>query len=188
MIICAGEIESFDFAVPIGIGLVESAMNLTRLSLFDRPDFLLFVGTAGSYGAFAPFEIVSSRSASNIELSFLQNQSYTPLDNVISAEGENVSHETFMTGKAATIVNSSNYITTDKTLAKKFLALGIGLENMEFFSVLSVAREFNIPSGGLFIVTNYCDQNAHEDFVKNHKKAKKILASYIHETILRKRA
>ncbi|MDD4855510.1 MAG: purine-nucleoside phosphorylase, partial [Sulfuricurvum sp.] len=31
MIVCAGNNETFDFALPIGVGLVESAMNLTRL-------------------------------------------------------------------------------------------------------------------------------------------------------------
>ena len=31
MIVCAGSVESFKFAVSIGIGLVESAINLTKI-------------------------------------------------------------------------------------------------------------------------------------------------------------
>ena len=50
MIICAGRNETFPFAHPIGVGLIESAINLTRMCLFDKPDYLLFVGSAGSYG------------------------------------------------------------------------------------------------------------------------------------------
>ena len=50
MIICAGRNEIFAFAHPIGVGLIESAINLTRMCLFDKPDYLLFVGSAGSYG------------------------------------------------------------------------------------------------------------------------------------------
>ena len=172
MIICAGNIESFPFATPIGIGLIESAMNLTRLCLFDKPDSLLFIGSAGSYGKHNLFDIVHSKNSSQIELSNINRQSYTPIDNVISSE--NVSHET-------PIVNSSNYITTDKESWNFFQKNNILLENMEFYAVLRVAKEFDIPTGGLFVVTNYCDKNAHNDFITNHKKAMKILTQKVKE-------
>ncbi|PLY16341.1 MAG: purine-nucleoside phosphorylase [Sulfurimonas sp.] len=168
MIICAGNNETFDFATPIGVGLIESAINLTRLCLFDRPEFLLFVGSAGSYGEHKIFDIIESKTASNIELGFLTSDAYSPLDNVISTNMDQT--------KIDVIVNSSNYISTNKELTKKFLNLGIGIENMEFFAVLKVAQEFDIPAGGVFCVTNYTNKNAHEDFLKNHKKAKEILA------------
>ena len=48
MIVCAGRNETFPFAQTIGVGLIESAINLTRLCLFDKPEYLLFVGSAGS--------------------------------------------------------------------------------------------------------------------------------------------
>ena len=170
MIVCAGNSETFDFATPMGVGLIESAMNLTRLCLFDKPEFLLFVGTAGSYGEADIFDIVESKTAANIELAFLNNDAYTPLDNVIS---------TNTTNKKDIIVNCSNYITTNDVLARKFLNFGIGIENMEFFSVLKVAQEFDIPAGGVFCITNYTNKNAHEDFIKNHEKAKEILSLHV---------
>lgn len=174
MIICAGNNENFDFALSTGVGLIETAMNITRLCLFDKPEFLLFVGTAGSYGGHKIFDIVESKTASNIELAFLANDGYTPLDNVVS---------TNTTDKKDIVVNSSNYISTNKELTSRFLKLGIGIENMEFFSVLKIAQEFNIPAGGVFCITNYTDKNAHEDFVKNHEKAKEILAKHVQERI-----
>jgi nucleoside phosphorylase len=170
MIICAGNNETFDFATPMGVGLVESAMNITRLCLFDKPEFLLFVGSAGSYGDAKIFDVVESKTASNIELAFLNNDAYTPLDNVVSAND---------TDKKDIIVNSSNYISTNKELSKKFLNFGVGIENMEFFSVLKIAQEFNIPAGGVFCITNYTDENAHQDFLKNHEKAKEILTKHV---------
>ncbi|MBL0687775.1 MAG: purine-nucleoside phosphorylase [Sulfurospirillum sp.] len=174
MIVCAGRDEIFDFAYPIGVGLIESTMNLTRLALFDKPDFLLFIGSAGSYGKHKIFDIISSKTASNIELCFLNNKCYTPLENIISAETDkDVPRETL------NIVNSSNYITTDSVSSKEFLTLGLGLENMEFYALLSVAKEYNIPVAGIFIVTNYCNTNAHKDFLHNHKKAKQLLTDYI---------
>lgn len=170
MIICAGNNENFDFAQPMGVGLVETAMNVTRLCLFDKPEYILFVGTAGSYGKYNIFDIIESKTASNVELSFLEKKSYTPLDNVISTQTEN---------KHDVIVNSSNYISTDAQLASEFEGLGISLENMEFFAVLRIAQEFDIPAGGVFCVTNYCDENAHNNFLQNHSEAKRRLSDYV---------
>ena len=174
MIICAGNNETFDFATPMGVGLIETTMNITRLCLFDKPEFLLFVGTAGSYGEQKIFNIVESKTAANIELAFLQNKAYTPIDNVVSTNTE---------GTKEIIVNSSNYITTDAELAKGFLRFGIGIENMEFFAVLRVAQEFGIPAGGVFCVTNYCNADAHSDFVANHEEAKALLGGHVKRRI-----
>lgn len=174
MIICAGNSENFDFATPMGVGLIETAMNITRLCLFDKPEFLLFVGTAGSYGEQKIFDIVESKTASNIELAFLSNDAYTPLDNVVT---------TNITNKKDIVVNSSNYISTNAALCKNFLKFGVGIENMEFFSVLKVAQEFNIPAGGVFCITNYTNQNAHDDFLKNHDKAKELLQEHVKRRI-----
>jgi len=169
MIVCAGDIEQFEFATPIGIGMINSAINLTRACLLNPPEFLLFGGTAGSYGNHDIFDIVESKTASNIENSFFTHKAYTPLDNIISTS-EDVSRET--------IINSSNYITTDSTLSKFYLKEHIELENMEFFSILKVGQELNIPTGGIFIVTNYCDENAHKDFLANHRDAIDRLSIY----------
>jgi nucleoside phosphorylase len=174
MIICAGNNENFDFAQPMGVGLIETAMNLTRLCLFDKPEFLLFVGTAGSYGDANIFDIIESKTAANIELAFLDNNAYTPLDNVISTNTQETKE---------IIVNSSNYISTNEELTKKFLPLHVGIENMEFFSVLKIAQEFDIPAGGVFCITNYTNKDAHDDFVKNHEEAKKRLEFHVKQRV-----
>ncbi|MGM0518919.1 MAG: purine-nucleoside phosphorylase [Campylobacterota bacterium] len=171
MIICAGRSEVFSHATPMGVGLVEMAINLTRQCLFDKPEFLLFIGTAGSYGENKIFDIIESKVAANIELSFLQQNSYTPLDNVLESQNKLVKNDT--------IINSSNYISKNKKLTKKFSDLNIGCENMEFYSVLQVAKEFEIPAAGIFCITNFTDDNAHEDFIKNHKVAMEKLTQYL---------
>ncbi|MEA3417852.1 MAG: purine-nucleoside phosphorylase [Campylobacterota bacterium] len=201
MIICAGDKEQFDFATPIGIGMVHSAVNLTRQCLLNPPEFLLFVGTAGSYGNREIFDIVESRTAANIENSFFTHGNYTPIDNVISTaepsrlhflptatvpdlqtrssshllDGSHVSRET--------IVNSSNYITINKEVSRHYLENNIELENMEFYAVLKVAEELGIPAGGVFIVTNYCDKYAHQTFMDNHHEAMKQLTEYMRRRI-----
>ena len=174
MIICAGNNETFDFATPMGVGLIQTAMNLTRVCLFDKPEFLLFVGSAGSYGDAEIFDIIESKTAANIELSFLSNDAYTPLDNVISTNTQETKD---------VIVNSSNYISTNEELTRKFLNLGVGIENMEFFAVLAIAQEFDIPAGGVFCITNYTNKDAHEDFIKNHDKAKELLSFHVKQRV-----
>ncbi len=171
MIVCAGNNETFDFAIPIGVGLIDSAINLTRLVIEKQPDSILFVGSAGSYGRYKPFDIIESSAAGNVELSLITGSAYTPIDNTIYHD--DVSRETSI------MINSSNYITTDMEVAAEYQKLGLELENMEFFSILKVAQNFEIPAFGIFIITNYCDENAHEDFLKNHEEAKALLSQYI---------
>jgi nucleoside phosphorylase len=173
MIVSAGVNESFSFATPIGVGLIDSAINLSRLCMFDKPDFLLFIGSCGCYNRdkYNVFDIVESSSASQIETSFFQNNSYSPIDNAIESKSDFVDN--------MTMVNSSNYINTNINDCSSFIKNNIYIENMEFFSVLRVAQEHNIPAGGIFVITNYTDKNAHKDFIINHQKAMNILTDYL---------
>ena len=180
MIVSAGRNETFPFAQSLGVGLVESAINLTKICLFNRPEYILFIGSSGSYGKYNIFDIVESKNSSNVELSFLENYSYTPIDNAIRIDTKLTSSEV--------VVNSSNYISTNENLSSQFLEFDIDLENMEFFSVLSVAKEFEIPAFGIFVVTNYTNENAHNDFIKNHKEAMKILVKYLEDKNIIKEA
>ena len=52
---------------------------------------------------------------------------------------------------------------------------------MEFFSLVQIAKEFDIPVAGVFVITNYTNKNAHEDFTKNHKLAMDKLVSYLED-------
>ena len=173
MIVSAGKNESFPFAIPIGVGLIESAMNLTRLCLFDKPEYILFIGSAGSYGKYNILDIVESSSASNIELSFFNDDSYTPIDNVLRCDDVKF--------KSDTIINSSNYITTNEKFGSEFEQNNIGIENMEFYSVVKIAQEFEIDVKGIFVVTNYTNKYAHKDFISNHKVAMDKLIKHLED-------
>lgn len=171
MFVCAGNGEEFEFAVSIGVGLVESAINLARFCEREKPGCLIFVGSAGSYDKEMPLlELCISSKATQIESSFLLEGSYTPIENHIFAL-DDVSHETIQKikslGLREVVVNSSSYITTDVHHAHRMLEKGILLENMEFFSVLSVANVFEIPAIGVFCVSNHCGKSAHQEFLEN---------------------
>ncbi|MDR1614644.1 MAG: purine-nucleoside phosphorylase [Campylobacteraceae bacterium] len=171
MIVSAGLGETFPFAVPVGVGLINASINLTRILIKKHPKNILFIGTAGSYGKYKEFQLLTANRAINIEIGFLQNLSYSPIFGEIRGDEENVPRGT----SQKIIVNSSNFITADANQAKLFLEYGLGIENMEFFAILKTAEKFNIPALGLFCITNYCDKDAHENFFKNQRKAKELL-------------
>ncbi|SFV90566.1 Purine nucleoside phosphorylase [hydrothermal vent metagenome] len=212
MIICAGDIEQFDFAKPVGIGLENVAINLTRVCMLEKPSFLFFVGTVGSYGEKEIFEIVEAQKATQIEQSMTIGNAYTPLEDVVQGitsledmtdidfsffSDQYVSRETRQANdnslsfvglkpelsEQSVIVNSSNYITTNETAGVWYRQKGIHLENMEFYAVLKVAQKFGIPAAGAFVVTNYCNKEAHSDFMKHHQEAMDRLTQYIKEKI-----
>ena len=171
MFVCAGKSEQFDFAIPIGIGLIDASIALTKLCIEQKPNHIHFVGSAGSYGRYQIFDIIASSKASNIENSFFNAQAYSPIENIVSCE-------TIMN---EIMVNSSNYITTDDSLGEAYQEENIFLENMEFYAIMKVAQAFDIPAMGTFIVTNYCNASAHKDFLKNHQEAIRRLTKQIKE-------
>ena len=133
------------------------------------PREIIFIGSAGLYKEGEIFEIYESSSAANIEISSLENKSYSPIEGEIAS----------VVPRGTCKTNSSNFITTDQNLAHELFDRGYFLENMEFFAVLKVAQKFQIPAYGIFVATNFCDKNAHADFIRNHEQAKKELEKYL---------
>ena len=146
----------------------KSSQNPDKI-LSALPSEIIFVGSAGLYKDGEVFEIYESSVAVNIEISSLENKSYSPIESGIAS----------IVPRGTCKVNSSNFITTDQNLAHNLFARGYFLENMEFFAVLKVAQKFQIPAYGIFVATNFCDKNAHADFIKNHEQAKKALEKYL---------
>lgn len=164
MILCAGRTEQFSFATPIGVGLIESAYNLSKIISEQKPKQILFVGSCGSYGRLNILDTFFSGSATQIEQSYIYENSYTPIENKII---NNVSHET--------IVNSSNYITTEKKSSDMFLKMGIEAENMEFYSIMWAAQRVGIEAKGFFVVTNYCHADGGAEYKNNLTEATRII-------------
>ncbi len=146
----------------------KSSQNPDKI-LNALPREIIFIGSAGLYKDGQIFEIYESSLAANIEISSLENRSYSPIESEIAS----------VVPRGTYKVNSSDFITTNQKLAHKLFDRGYFLENMEFFAVLKVAQKFQIPAYGIFVATNFCDKNAHTDFIKNHEQAKKELENYL---------
>ncbi|NDJ27143.1 purine-nucleoside phosphorylase [Campylobacter sp. MIT 12-8780] len=187
MILCAGGNENFSFAKSIGIGLIEPCLKLPLLLQEFKPSKLVFIGTCGLYDEKDELlQIYQSQHAFNVEFSKLSNAFYSPAQCEISWHkklekkesnetlAEFVSQETFKS-------NSSNYICADKKAAAEFLKLGLRLENMEIFSLLSVAKFYDIELSCFLCASNYCDEKAHQSFLAHHTKAKAKLEAFLQE-------
>lgn len=155
----------------IDLPILQSAKSLQNPDkiLNALPSQIIFIGSAGLYKEGEIFEIYESSAAANIEISSLENKSYSPIESKIAS----------IVPRGTYKANSSNFITTDQNLAHELFDRGYFLENMEFFAVLKVAQKFQIPAYGIFVATNFCDKNAHADFIKNHEQAKKELEKYL---------
>lgn len=185
-------------------GIMDEQSVASELSVANKPDKIIFIGTCGLYqkgdekGLNAVnlsengkikenldaknlasenqkplklLEIYESAHCFNIEASKLTNDFYSPAECEINL---NVSYETKK-------CNSSNYICTDENVAARFADLGLELENMESFAVLSVAKRFGISATCFLCATNFCDKNAHQSFLQNHAQAKKNLEYFLQE-------
>lgn len=183
-------------------GLISGQSIVSELNEASKPDKIIFIGTCGLYqkgdekdlnavnlsengkikenlGAknlasekpLKLLEIYESAHCFNVEASKLTNDFYSPAECEINL---NVSYETKK-------CNSSNYICTDENLAARFADLGLELENMESFAVLSVAKRFGISATCFLCATNFCDKNAHQSFLQNHAQAKKNLEHFLQE-------
>ena len=184
--------------------IISGQSIVSELSVANKPDKIIFIGTCGLYqkddkkGLNAVnlsengkikenlgtknltsesqkplklLEIYESAHCFNIEASKLTNDFYSPAECEINL---NVSYETKK-------CNSSNYICTDENVVARFADLGLELENMESFAVLSVAKRFGISATCFLCATNFCDKNAHQSFLQNHAQAKKNLEHFLQE-------
>lgn len=171
MILCAGRSENFNFAKQIGVGLVEAAIGAALLAK-DSTEPLIFIGTAGSYNVNTADigSTVFVQKACQFEL---RGESLFPQEIAVNIP-DFVSRETTWS-----ICNSSSYITTSQEDAILFSKLGADIENMELFSVFSVAKKFNLQAVGILYITNVCNENARSDYAKNLPSAIKALNNVI---------
>ena len=160
LVISAGKNEIFDFALPMGVGLVDMAINLTK---FLQKRACIVADEKG-----INLKNIDPHYLAKIEAKFA-NLSNPELQNLSQNFSKNPERNLYQMPEKIVFVGSAGLYKDG--------------ENMEFYSVLKVAQIFKIPAYGIFVATNFCNKNAHTDFIKNHAEAKKILTKYIKENM-----
>lgn len=148
--------------ITLGIGYLEAALNLESfLNKNPKPKEIIFIGTAGSYSqALSIGELVNVSSVSLLNIGTVLKQSYIPKE-----------YESFQSsGKIQCL--SSLEITNSAELSKKISNLSSKslVENMELYGVAKVASRHDIPWSAILGITNYTDENAHQDWKANHQR------------------
>jgi len=183
LIVSAGRGEFFDGVLPVGVGLVESTITLSRFLTGRKVKGVIFVGTIGSYGSLQIGEEVISYSATQIEIGALEKKSYSPLQ--LEVENRKIEGELSplipILPRRVIKINSSNYITTDWELASLFRKGGVEGESMEFYAILETLHRFNLPGFGYFVVTNYTNSSAHSSYLENLPMARKKIGKFVEE-------
>ncbi len=169
----------------LGIGYLEAALQLNKM-LQDKPySRIIFLGTAGAYSKELPIgEIVSVSQISLLNLGEVLGHSYIPKK---YSSYKSSLHIHSATQPLTTNCLSSLEITKSSDFSKKIIEyykLQTALvENMELYGVAKVATEHNIPWSAFLGITNYTNENAHQDWKANHEIVSENLGKTLLEII-----
>lgn len=169
------------YFAPIGIGLVEACLGTIRAITThkDKKDLqIIFIGSAGTV-------------KKEIELMSLVTASKCVLGSLLEMPGKMNKELSLkpLPGFREVSLWSSLGITSNEDEAKKIAAkFNADCENLELFAVASAASQFDIPVSSLNCITNYNDENAHEDWKRNYEKAAVITAKGIFSWVVSKKS
>ena len=152
----------------IGIGLVDSAINLTRiLEEYAYLKNIIFIGTAGAYkdSKLKIGDLVQAKETGLFSLSQYEGDSYLPNKMI-----KKISCNQFSGIEAVQVASVLEINRRGEKLAKVFWKTGYSAEHMELFSVARVAKKFNKNIYSVLGVSNIVNQSAHQDWLKNNKK------------------
>jgi nucleoside phosphorylase len=166
----------------IGIGLIDSAINLNQILLNNRDiKNVIFVGTAGAYqnSNLSIYDVVQGVKTDLFSLPFYERCSYFPSKMVTSLELNE-----FENLKKTNVASVLDINASSESFKNLFKDTGFQLEHMELFSVARVAKLLNKKVYSIFSISNIVDENAHEDWKKNNKTASLLAQEKLKELLL----
>jgi len=154
---------------PAGIGAVDAAAGAAEAIAQVRPRLVLFVGTAGRYGATPP--IAACAVARRIFLAptaVLRGEAYLPgpMQHELTTDAA-LRRALRAGGTPAADVATTLGITTRRALAGRLAATGAALENLEAFAVARAAARAELPFGAVLGIANSVGPRAHREWRAN---------------------
>jgi nucleoside phosphorylase len=174
----------------VGIGALEAAIGATRAIAAERPDRLLFVGTAGIYArgrATLPIGGVAvAGEMHGVSTAALRDEGYLPGPVALRAEAS-TSLAAALTaalgdaGRPPLSVACPLAITRSAALGRLIAdATGADLENLEVFAVARAALVAGVEFGAVLGLANRVGPSGHREWLKHHRAVSRAACDLLH--------
>ncbi|MEP6653643.1 MAG: hypothetical protein ABJA82_09810 [Myxococcales bacterium] len=164
--------------VPAGIGAVDAAIGAAREIGACRPRLVLFVGTAGSYGATAPVgAVVVGQRIVLASTAAARRDGYLPGPMSVAADTDSAVRQALLQSSAQSPLLLGDVATplaiTSAARLGQLLArtTGAAVENLEAFAVARAAALAGIPFGAVLGVSNQVGPGAHAQWLRHRALA-----------------
>jgi futalosine hydrolase len=172
---------------PVGIGAVDAAVGAAGAIVRTRPARVLFVGTAGIYGAEkdargAIGTAVVAGEIVCVSTAALKGEAYLPEPMVIRVAPSRSLRAGLAGGRAGRgdDVACPLAITRAAALGRRIAeATGAALENLEAFAVARAAAAAGVPFAAVLGVANRVGPGGHEEWRRHHRAASRAACELI---------
>jgi purine-nucleoside phosphorylase len=176
-----------------GIGYLNAYSTLTQFfKNYDLKDYqaLLFIGTAGLSRASESNRDIKIGDLVQVNETCLvhhtQNLKLTYLPRAYPSYQASYNTKQLIDTSISKLASAKCFsaleITQNTRLSDLLLSehkLTQALENMELYGVAKFAYDYQLEWSSILGVTNFTNQNAHQDWLKNHKLVSKSLCKYL---------
>lgn len=166
----------------LGIGFLAAGVSLEKI-LNENPDIghVYFIGTAGAYSKnLAIGDIVQVTKTNLLNLGSIYEKSYVPQPylqhsaKINSALGAKAKLVDCLSSMEITKSLEASQIICEKHQREREL-----VENMELYGVASVASKHRMPWTAILGITNYTDENGHQNWQDNHSSVSQKLCALL---------
>ena len=169
---------------PVGIGLVDAAVGMTRCIMQVRPAYVIFIGTGGASprATLSIHDVVVATAARLVDPTAVEGRAALPFAaDVISLEGELVDR-LFNAGARLGRVWTPLGVTTDDALAQKLGALG-DVEHLESYGVARACQAAGVPCAIVLGIANVVGSRGRAEWRDNHVAASARAAEVAHAAL-----
>jgi nucleoside phosphorylase len=152
---------------PVGIGVVEAAIGMTRCIERHRPSDVVFIGTCGSLRGFAVGDAVVAESVALIDDAIDQGRAAALAPLMCKLHATDLGDALVANGARRAKVANTIGVTTHVDLATA-LRQAYEVEHLEAFGVARAAIAAHVPCTILLGIANEVGQAGSDEWKKNH--------------------
>jgi nucleoside phosphorylase len=163
---------------PIGVGLVDAAIGMTRCLERHRPELALFLGTAGAFAevgasGIALGQVVAGRLVHLLDAGLVAGTTSLPGPMAGEALLDPAMHDALVAAGAVSVqIANTVGVTVDDALASRLSAArGDAVEHLEAFAFARACAALNVRCGVVLGVANTVGARGRGEWLANHTSA-----------------